>query len=92
MFAGVQEVPIGKVFGSCAFTADYGSSKYLLTETPTFCIGQLIASTVSRFAFRYSNHIAAVARGPLLDFETALLGKRCWRNQAKLMAADTMIH
>jgi hypothetical protein len=34
---------------------------YLTTETLTFCIGQLIAATVSRFAFRYSNHIAAVA-------------------------------
>ncbi len=45
-----------------------------------------------RFTFRYSNHIAPVAWKPLLDFETALLGKRCWRNQAKLMAADTMIH
>jgi len=60
-FARVHEVPFCKAFGSCAFTAVRFSSKYLLTETLTFCFGQLIASTVSRFAFRYSNHIAEVA-------------------------------
>jgi hypothetical protein len=92
VFTEVQEVPYCKAFGSCAFTAVRLSSDYLLTETLTFCIGQLIASTVSRFAFRYSIHIAEVARGPLLDFEIALLGKRWWRNQAKLMAADMMVH
>jgi len=45
VFTRVQEVPICKAFGSCAFTADHRSSKYLLTETLTFCLGQLIAST-----------------------------------------------
>jgi hypothetical protein len=46
VFTRVHEVPICKAFSSCAFTADHNSSKYLLTETLTFCLGQLIASTV----------------------------------------------
>ena len=35
-FTEVQEVPFCKAFHSCAFIADHGGSKYLLTETLTF--------------------------------------------------------
>jgi hypothetical protein len=61
VFAGVQEVLFYNAFSSCEFTTARFNSKYLLTETLTFCSGQLIASTASRIAARYSTSIAAAA-------------------------------
>ena len=42
---GVQEVLVDNAFSSCEFTTVRFNSKYLLTETLTFCSGQLIVST-----------------------------------------------
>jgi hypothetical protein len=50
---GVQEVLVDNAFSSCEFTTVRFNSKYLLTETLTFCSGQLIVSTADSHSDDY---------------------------------------